>query len=184
MGIFSKIKQFGQQMEAASQQMMNTQLAVTIDNSEVKIGQELSGNITITSRTPCSIQGFQVNLFRELAALETAGQTSDKKQWVFNKENIQTPLQIQGGETKTVPFRFIVKDGVEFQPTHPDVFGKVTPVGLNPAVIPDPKDGVYNHKLVVTAQLEGAPIGPTGGVDNVMFVYPSLNPGISLSDNR
>lgn len=183
MGIFSRLKQFGERMDAASKLMMNAQLTVTIDNQQVKIGEELSGTITITSKAPCLIKDVHINLLRELNALETAGQL-DRKQWVFNKENIQGPLQIQAGETKTIPFKFTVKDGVEYQPNSKGVFGTITPFGLNPAVLPDPKDGIYNHKLVVTAGLEAVPIGPTGGVDNINFVYPSFNPGITLTENH
>lgn len=184
MGLFSKLKQFGERMEAASQQMMNMQLSINVDNQEVKIGGELSGTITVTSQIPCAINDFQVNLLRETGGIGI--DQSDKKQWIFNKENIQTPLQLQAGETKTVPFKFIVKDGLDYQPLSGNAFGKasITPVGLNPAVLPDPGDGAYTHKLTVTAQIEGAPIGPVGGIDIINFTYPSVNVSGTFNDNH
>ncbi len=179
MGLFSKLKQFGERMEAASQQMMNTQITVAIDNQQVKIGEELSGTITITSKMPLTIKGFNVNLLRETSTIG-ADNPTDRRQWIFNKEVVQTPLQLQPGETKTVPFKFIVKDGLEYQPLSEGGFNKLPLVaaGANPAVLPDSKYGPYDHKLNVTAQIEGAPIGPIGGTD-VNFVYPSVN--LSLS---
>lgn len=192
MGIFGRLKQFGERMDAASKLMMNSQLTVTIDNSEVKIGQELSGTITLTSQTPCTIKDFQVSLLRELSDLERVGRMSDqseltgqtnKNQWIFNRENIPGPFQIQAGETKTIPFKFVVKDGTEYQAMDKSVFEKVTPFGINPAAMP-PSGGIYDHKLTVMAQIEGVPIGPTGGIDNVNFVYPVFNPGLTLGDNN
>lgn len=192
MGLFGKLKQFGEQMEAASQQMMNSQLTVVVNNQEVKIGEELSGTITLTSQTPCTIKDFQISLLREPSELEQIGRVpekseligqTNKNQWRFNNESISGPFQLQAGETKTIPFKFIVKDGTEFQSLDKQIFGKTTPFGLNPAVLP-PNDGNYVHKLTVTAQLEGVPIGPTGGVDTINFIYPSFNPGLTLSDDR
>ncbi|HVX57922.1 MAG TPA: sporulation protein [Candidatus Saccharimonadales bacterium] len=193
MGLFGKLKQFGEQMDAASQLMLNSQLTVTLNNPQVKIGEQVSGTITITSKTPCTIKDFQISLLRELGDLQQVGRLpseseltgqTNKNQWIFNKETIPGPFQIQAGETKTVPFTFVVKDGTEFQSMDKGVFGKVTPFGVNPAVIPDVKDGAYTHKLTVMAQLEGVPIGPTGGVDNINFVYPTFNPGLTLGDSH
>jgi hypothetical protein len=159
----------------------------------VKIGQELSGTITLASQTPCTIKDFQISLLRELSELEQVGRMPDqseltgksnKNQWIFNKENIPGPFQIQAGETKTLPFKFVVKDGTEYQAMDKAVFGKITPFGINPAAMLPTGGGMYVHKLTVMAQIEGVPIGPTGGVDNVNFVYPVFNPGITLGDSN
>lgn len=161
-------------MEAASQQMLNTQLTVAINNPSVKIGDTLEGTITVTCTQPCTIDSFQINLYRELQRAREIG-SKDLEQWVFNKENLPAQLQLQAGETKTVSFHFTVSDGLSNSPVTPEA--TLTLTGLDPAVQPDSSKS-YKHCLSVMAKLGDAPIGPIGVVD-VNFVYPNLNVNLS-----
>lgn len=175
MGFFDKFKQAVQ----AAQQMADgsTQISITVDNQTIKIGENLQGTIVVTSVQPNLVSSFQITLFRELDDAEEIGST-DRKQWLFNKEIISANLQLQANEPQTFPFSFIVKDGLNDGLNYvPDnLKADLVVGGVDPVILPD-TEYRFKHRLSVLAKLNNSDFGPFTVAD-INFSYAVFNSGI------
>ncbi len=169
MGFLKSIKQALQ----AGQQMADgtTTISATITNPSITIGSTVQGEVTISSLRPCTVSNLLITLLRDKETLDS----QDEEQWIFNKEIIPVNTPIQAGETKVIPFNFIVNDGLDdgLNLVSRSDRSNIVIGGVDPAVLPKIENH-YNHKLTIMARLDNSEFGPYTGVA-INFEYPTLN---------